>query len=324
MEATMAVAANSARIVKTATDSAQAKAVLGVERRLLDHYGLQGKTQYVQLKHTPIRVRVLEVGTGRPMLVVPGGAGEGFSWLALAAQLKDRRLIIINRPGAGLSDFVDHRQVDLRDLAIDTIGSVMDAYDLASVPIICNSMGGLWSFWFALAQPQRVTSLVQAGCPALVHNTSAPFMMRLMSVPGLNRRLVKFMVPKDVDSALAGLKKMGSSEEVIKAQPRLMNEAIYTFARVPAYLDAWRTLIESVLTLRGTNARYRFGEESLAQLKIPVLLLWGDNDPFGDLTAARQNARLIPRGQLCELSAGHLPYWDQPETCARLIQEFLT
>jgi len=81
--------------------------------------------------------------------------------------LKDRRLILVNRPGAGLSDFVDHRQVDLRQLAIDTISSVMDAYALDSAPIICNSMGGLWSFWFALAHPQRVTSLVQAGCPAL-------------------------------------------------------------------------------------------------------------------------------------------------------------
>src|SRR5204862_17936 len=109
-----------------------------------------------------------------------------------------------------------------------------------------------------------------------------------------NRRLVKFMVPKDVDSALAGLKKMGSSDEVIKAQPRLMNETLYTFARVPSFLDAWRTLIESVLTLRGTNRRYRFGEEALKQLKMPVLLLWGDNDPFGDLTAARQAVRFIP------------------------------
>jgi hypothetical protein len=65
---------------------------------------------------------------------------------------------------------------------------------------------------------------------------------------------LKFMAPKALDSALAGLKRMGSSDEVIKAQPRLMNEAFYVFARVRAYLDAWRTLIESLLTLRGTAA----------------------------------------------------------------------
>jgi len=99
-------------------------------------------------------------------------------------------------------------------------------------------------------------------------------MMRLMSVPGLNRQLVKFMVPKDLDSALTGLKMMGSTEAVIKAQPRLINEALYEFARVPSFLDAWRTLIGSVLNVWGTNRRYRFGAESLAQLKMPVLLLW--------------------------------------------------
>ena len=75
-KATMAVATNSARIIKITTDSTQAKAALDVERRLLNHYGLQGKSQYVSLKQTPIRVRVLEVGTGRPVLVMPGGIAE--------------------------------------------------------------------------------------------------------------------------------------------------------------------------------------------------------------------------------------------------------
>src|SRR5260221_4374758 len=132
----MAVATNSARIIRITPDAAQSKAALDAERRLLEHYKLKGQSEYVTLKDTSVRVRVLKVGTGRPVLVMPGGAGEGFSWLALAAQLKDRQLIIVNRPGAGLSDFVDHLQVDLRHLAIDTISSVMDANGLDSAPII--------------------------------------------------------------------------------------------------------------------------------------------------------------------------------------------
>lgn len=318
------VTANShLRTIKISPDDPQSKAALEVEQRLLDHYGLQGRTDYVELKQTPIRVRVLEVGSGRPIVVMLGGAGEGYPFFALAAQLKDWKWIIINRPGAGLSDFVDHRQVDLRQLAIDTFGSVMDASGLDSAPFVCNSMGGSWGFWFALAQPRRVAQMVQLGCPALMFNTSPPFMIRLMSIPMLNRQLVNFMVPKNPGVALEFMKIMGSSEEVIKAQPPLANEAAYIFAQVPTYRDAWYTLLEAVYTLVGTKARYQFGEESLARIETPVLLIWGNNDPVVHLNVAHKVAKIIPKARLCEVSSGHLPYMDQPETCARLIQEFL-
>ena len=65
-------------------------------------------------------------------------------------ELKGRRLIATNRPGGGLSDAVDHRRIDLRRFAVQVISAVMDAFDLAAVDIVANSMGGLWALWLAL------------------------------------------------------------------------------------------------------------------------------------------------------------------------------
>jgi len=134
----MVTATNLARVNKISLEGPQSRAALDVERHLLDHYDLQGRTEYVELKQTPIRVRILKVGTGRPVVVIPGGAGYSHPFLALAAQLKDRQWIIVNRPGAGLSDFVDHRQPanDMATKAMTTAHSVM-RHTFRSRKILC-------------------------------------------------------------------------------------------------------------------------------------------------------------------------------------------
>src|SRR5947209_261945 len=144
------------------------------EQKVFDHYGLEVKTHFVQLKQPELKVRVLEVGSGDPLLMVPGGSGDAFIFAPLLAGLADWRILAIDRPGGGMSDGIDHRQVNLRHLAVDTLTTVLDTFQLNAVPIIGNSMGGLWSFWLALDRPDRVNRMVQLGCPALILNTAAP------------------------------------------------------------------------------------------------------------------------------------------------------
>src|SRR5574339_506029 len=86
----------------------KSRAALEAEQRLFAHYGLEYKIHFVDVKEPDLRVRVLEVGTGRPLLLIPGGSGDAFAFAALLAQLKGWRVIAINRPGGGLSDGIDH------------------------------------------------------------------------------------------------------------------------------------------------------------------------------------------------------------------------
>lgn len=315
--------ANPPQIIKISPNDPQATAALDAEQRLFDHYGLQAQTHYIDLKQTPIRLRVLEFGSGQPLVIVPGGEGAGFQWAALIAQLKGHRIILINRPGAALSDYVDHRQVPLRQLAVDTISSVMDAFDLQNAPIMCHSMGGLWSMWFTLAQPDRVSRMVQLGCPASILDTNPPFFMRLMTIPGVSPIMSRLLAPKDIDSALNSLRAMGSTETAIQAHPRELKEAVYYFAQLPTFRPARETLLQSVVTLAGAKDQLRLDENELKQIMQPVLFIWGDNDPFGGLDVARQVVTIMPNAQLREVSSGHQPYLDVPEACGKFIGAFL-
>ena len=310
-------------ITRIDLDDPRSIAALNAEQRLFDYYGLDYKYHYVEMNEPNLRLRVLEVGEGPPVLMVPGGAGDAFIFAPLMAQLTGWRMIALNRPGSGLSDGIDHRQVDLRQLAANTLRSVADAFDLDRVPIIRNSMGGLWSFWYTLAYPDRVSSMVQMGCPALILNTSAPFFMRLIGVPGINRFIAPQMQPKSIDTTLDGLRFQGSSQEDIDRMPHAMADAAYHMYQLPTYLDTWKSLIAAVASIRGANPKYQLRADDLERIDQPLQFIWGANDVFGDLDVARQATRIIPNAQLHEMQTGHLLLLDQPEATGAVIREFL-
>lgn len=199
--------------------------------------------------------------------MVTGGTGDAWYYASLMAELKGWRMIAINRPGSGLSDGIDFRQVNVRHLAVNTLRSVADAFGLDRVPIVCNSMGGLWSMWYALDHPERVSRMAQMGCPALILDTSAPLFMRLLGVPGVNRLIAPMMQSKDIDSALDFLTAQGSSREAIDKVPRVVAEATYHFSHLPTYLDTWKTLISAVATISGAKPAYQLGADQLQHIQ---------------------------------------------------------
>jgi 2-hydroxy-6-oxonona-2,4-dienedioate hydrolase len=165
--------------------------------------------------------------------------------------------------------------------------------------------------------------MVQMGCPALILNTSAPFFMRLLGVPGINRFIAPQIQPKSIDTTLDGLRFQGSSQADIDNMPRVTAEVAYHMYQLPTYLDTWKTLVGAVATISGANPRYQLRAEEIAGIDQPIQFIWGDNDVFGDLNVAHQVARIIPNAQLHEVQSGHLPFMDQPETVGAMIREFL-
>lgn len=304
-------------------DLPSSRAALEAERRLFAHYGLDYKIHFVEMAEPNLRLRVLEVGEGQPLLMVPGGAGDAAFFAPLMASLTGWRMIAINRPGSGMSDAVDHRRVDLRQLAVETLRTVADAFALPRTPIVCNSMGGLWSFYYALAHPERVSCMVQMGCPALALDTSAPFFMRLLSVPLINNVIAAGMQPKSAEAAIEGLRFQGSSQADIADMPHVLAEAAYRFFNLPTYRETWKSLITAVASIRGANPRYSLPPDALSQIALPVQFIWGENDPFGGLDVAREIVDLMPLAELHEMQCGHLPFLDKPEETGQVVREFL-
>src|SRR5664279_1892739 len=78
-------------------------------------YGIDAKEHDVTLTDPQIKVRVLEIGDGEPLVIVPGNTGDAFVLASLMTELKGRRIYAINRPGGGLSEGMDHTTVNIRE-----------------------------------------------------------------------------------------------------------------------------------------------------------------------------------------------------------------
>jgi pimeloyl-ACP methyl ester carboxylesterase len=303
--------------------SATTRAFESAERRLFEVYGLEAESRSLELRDPNMRARVMEIGEGAPVVLVHGGGGVGATWAPLMSRMSGVRLVVVDRPGFGLSDGFDYRGVDLRRHAVAFLESLLDALGIERAAFVGNSMGGLWSFWLALERPERVSALAQLGSTALLMGTMAPLPMRLLSVPGLNRLMLAAERPSP-EQARKFLARLGHDEAVIDG--RLSEEFFEMLAasqELPGYATAWSTLVERCLTLRGAVPDVRLGMEELRRVRQRTLFVWGEGDAFGGPEIGERAARLMPRAEIEAVPGGHLPWLDEPEVCAEAVSRLL-
>lgn len=183
-------------------DDPRVEAARAAERAAYEHYELEPEDHYLEVPELALQIRVVEVGAGPPVVLIPGGHGPGCIWIPFLPELDGYTAYVTDRPGGGTSDGIDYRSMPLWSLAACSTRALFDHFDLDRAPVIGNSMGGLWSLRLALEHPGRAAALVLPGCPAVYPGTSAPLPMRLGSVPGLRGFIVENMMrSSDPDGA---------------------------------------------------------------------------------------------------------------------------
>jgi esterase len=97
-------------------------------------------------------------GAGSPLVMLHGLSGHARTWDHAAAALSDQyHVLALDQRGHGDSDWAP--RYGLRPMAEDLLG-FLDALDLREVTLMGLSMGGLVSFVFAAAHPERVSRMV--------------------------------------------------------------------------------------------------------------------------------------------------------------------
>jgi pimeloyl-ACP methyl ester carboxylesterase len=241
------------------------------------------------------------------------------------AELPGLRLIAPDRPGCGLADGFNYRGVDLRAHAVAYLEQLLNELGLERVALLGNSMGGLWAFWLALDRPERVSGIIQVGYPALILGTGAPLGLRLLSIPGLNRLLIRIAQPGSESGFVKSMTVLGEQQALPVMHPEF-KRLMMANALLPGYEQGWLTLVENVCHLWGSGSRWRYSlsETDLQHISQPTLFVWGNLDTHGSLDVARRAAAAFQESRLVELEpAGHLPWLDDPRGCASPILEFM-
>jgi pimeloyl-ACP methyl ester carboxylesterase len=302
------------------SDSAAGRAFLDAERRLFAEHSLETRSRMLRLADPALEVRALELGEGPPLVLLHGSGMSAPTWAPMLARIEGRRVYAFDLPGFGLSDPRDYSGRTLREEAVAQLGSMLDALGLERATVAGTSLGAMWSLCMALDRPERVTSVVALGIPAV----SLPGMrgnafFRAMTTPGLRALVSRVPAPRNAKAtrrAMAGaigrpaLAKLSDDYLDVVRTTMLMpgwRQAMYT--HLNRAMRSGRPLPENLLT-----------DEELRSLRVPVRMIMGDHDVYGGPEVCERAVALMPDAELEVMPGGHAPFLDDPERCAAIVQ----
>ena len=288
-----------------------------LERMALARFGLDASIRSLNIDGR--RGRALVTGKGPDVVLLPGGSMPAAGWAPLMADLEGLRLTALELPGfCGPSDPLVLSPGTIRHSAVRYLDAGLDELGIHRAAFIGNSMGALWTLWFALDRPERVRSITTMGCPALLPGTAAPLPMRLMSVRPLGRLMMLLMRPsaEQVEKTLAG------AGVDLSTAPQV-RDLIVALEQLPHFAAAWLNLMHTTLQLTGPRRNVALTDDQLGAITQPVAMFWGEGDPFGAVSAGERAARTIPNAEFHLLPGGHAPWLNPDGRAAGLAREFL-
>lgn len=287
------------------------------ERNAFRAYGANPESHFVTLPGSGIRTHYLESGRGLPLLAIHGGNSMSAAWAPLVPALAGiSRLIMVDRPGCGLTDKLNYRGISFRQHSVGFTREFLDSIGVRKTSIIGNSMGGYFAVAFALAYPDRVDKLILIGDPPMVTHDRVDLGHRMLSIRGLNSFLYALQATAE---SLGG---PGKPPSWLYARPETLRPEFIAAQRsaqaLPGAEESWLTMVEEVL--RHYKTTYNLKNE-LDRLQASTLFIVGDKEDInttGEFTAVMPKATkvVIP-------NAAHIVWADDTQACARAILEFL-
>jgi pimeloyl-ACP methyl ester carboxylesterase len=262
------------------------------------------------------RVAYLDVGQGRPVILIHGFGGSMWQWEHQQQPLSaEFRLITPDLIGSGLSTKpeIEYRPEQMLEYFI----GFMDGLRIRQATLVGNSMGAGLAIGMALTYPDRVSQLVLIdGLPANVRE-------RLTS-PSIKRAL-DTAAPSWLASFgnwLFGGVMIESVLKEIVHDPALLTPAVIERSNRNRQRPG---VIPPLMTVRGTLPLWESGfAKRLGQIRHPTLILWGEEDQVFPLPAGEELHRTIKGSALVRIpNAGHIPQWERPDLANRAMIEFL-
>jgi pimeloyl-ACP methyl ester carboxylesterase len=258
--------------------------------------------------------QVIEAGAGPALLLIHGGLGEAFQWAPLMPILsRSYRVLAVDRPGHGLADPFDYRDVELLAFGARFVAEILDSLQLSSVPLVGNSMGGLWATGCALEHPERVSHLFLVGSPAGVQR-GVPFQLRLATVP-IVRSIVRAGMARPSREGVRAFWKL-----LVAHPERLDNDFLdLSAASQMRNHPSWLSMLDVAVDARGIKPHLLL-QRRWGDLKVPTTLIWGVKDAFSPIETGETMTSSHPGIRMVRIpDAGHAPWFDDANSVAQAL-----
>jgi pimeloyl-ACP methyl ester carboxylesterase len=248
-----------------------------------------------------------------PVLLLHGLPSQSYGWREVMPALADQgfRAIAPDWLGFGFSDQPDRRDFSYTPAAfIQALADFLKALEISQFSLVVQGFLGSVGLQYALRHPNQIERIAILNAP-ITTTAKLPWKIRQLGLPLLGDVITQD--PLLVDRTLEG----GGGYRV---EDRDLDVYRRPFLRSS---DAGRALLATVqnLQLKQATAEIESGFQNWAK---PVLVAWGNRDPWLPVALAEQFTHSLANAELVKLDeVGHYPQEDWHEKVNDALLTFL-
>jgi len=263
-----------------------------------------------------VPVNYVDIGEGDedPVVMIHGLSGQWQNWLENIPRLaQERRVLAPDLPGFGLTPMPPE------EISVSGYGRCIEGFcralDLGEVALVGNSLGGFTAAETAIQFPERVSRLV------------------LLSPAGITSANVA-KAPTHVVGRIAGALTAvtAARHRTMARRPLARHLALGLVVRYPPKIAAdvaWEAMMKGAgkpgfQQALMASVRYDY-RDRLGDIRVPTLIIWGENDSIISVDDAHEYERLIPDSRKIVMEdTGHVPMIERPQAVNDVLVEFLS
>lgn len=254
---------------------------------------------------------------GLPLVLLHGaGCNLQDMWLALGWRLiaARRRVILVDRPGAGWSERRG-RTSSSPAVQAAVLRDILDRRGVARAVLVGHSWGGALALAFALDYPQRTDGLVLLSPPTHPHLQRMSRLYRPLAAP-IFGWLFAHTLALPLGAAAFGAGIRAAFAPQLPPRRYLTNSAAFLLLRPTAFLANAQDMADLQGFLAQQAPRYR-------ELAVPTVIVQGDCDAIVPIEKhARALAAAVPHAKLVVLPGiGHMPHHVATDRVVAEIEE---
>jgi pimeloyl-ACP methyl ester carboxylesterase len=250
----------------------------------------------------------VDEGEGPAVVLLHGFPTSSFLWRAFVPPLAARfRVIAPDLLGYGDSDKPEGADLSMT-AQVGYVQELLESLAVQRFAVVGHDLGGVVAQLLAL----------EAGAGAIVLLDAAAF--DVWPIEGV--RMIQATTPEQETPEFV--------EELVRLtldlglghKGRLTEEILRSYVQPFASQDGAKAFFRAVRAIDGEGLAGR--DRELAELDRPVLLVWGEDDPYLPVEVGERLNELIPTSTLALLpGCSHFVTEDAPETLVPLVYEYL-
>jgi pimeloyl-ACP methyl ester carboxylesterase len=253
-------------------------------------------------------------GAGPALLLVHGFPLSGFTWRKVLPRLAERYTCWVpDVPGMGETEWTDATDFSFPGQG-RTLKAFADAVGIDRFSVLAQDTGGTFARYLALEDPARVEKLMLINTEMPHHRPPwIPLYQFLMGVPGT---LAAFGLLLQSGVYLRSSMGFGGCfVDMRHIEGDFHAHVVEPLKRSPARMEGMRRYLRGAVW-GPVDALAR----EHAKLTMPVLLIWGADDPTFPVGLARDMVGQFPNARIAEIpGAKLLVHEEKPDEVARLV-----